>query len=183
MNTKEAKDFLAGQVAQQATLDRTPLSDLERRMMYFTESDPDSCDDPISLNDEFEEKYDKVEYETKMSQLLRRAYKRVKAENTGGKLQWDEAISTLKKGDHYVLVLWGQHSPIDAQKNDSGSKVVTYGGMFVAGCFVLARLSTDSRVPTWVLESLGVLLFVLFLLTMFFLAQQAYRALRRRKSA
>lgn len=75
MNTKEAKDFLADQVAQQTTLDRTPLSDLERRMMYFTESDPDSCEDPISLNNEFEEKYDTVEYEAKMSQLLRRAYR------------------------------------------------------------------------------------------------------------
>lgn len=51
MNTNEAKDFLVEQAAQQAALDRTPLSDLERRMMYFTESDPASCGDPFSLND------------------------------------------------------------------------------------------------------------------------------------
>src|ERR1700726_1095476 len=101
MNTKEAKDFLADQAAQQAALDRTPLSDLERRMMYFTESDPDSCDDPVSLHDEFEEKYDTPKYEAKMSRLLSRAYKRLKAESPGGKLQWDDAISTLEKGDHY----------------------------------------------------------------------------------
>jgi hypothetical protein len=183
MNTKEAKDFLADQAAQQAALDRTPLSDLERRMMYFTESDPASCDDPVSLNDEFEEKYDTAEYEAKMSRLLRRAYKRLKAENAGGKLQWDEAISTLKKGDHYILVLWRQHSPMDAQKDDPGSKVIKYGGMFVAGCILLGKLTGDSRIPTWVLASFGVLLFVLLLLTMFFLAQQGYRALRRRKSA
>src|ERR1700722_3938626 len=98
MNTNEAKDFLADQAAQQAALDRTPLSDLERRMMYFTESDPASCDDPVGLNDDFEEKYNTAEYEAKMSRLLHRAYKRLKAENVGGKLQWDEAISTLKKG-------------------------------------------------------------------------------------
>ena len=49
-------------------------------MMYFTESDPASCDDPVSLNDEFEEKYDAVEYEAEMSRLLRRAYKRLKDE-------------------------------------------------------------------------------------------------------
>jgi len=55
MNTKEAKDFLADQAAQQAALDRTPLSGLEWRMMYFTESNPDSCDDPVIPNDEFEE--------------------------------------------------------------------------------------------------------------------------------
>jgi len=183
MNTKEAKDFLADQAAQQAALDHALLSDLERRMMYFTESDPSSCGDPVSLNDEFEEKYDTAEYEAKMSRLLRRAYKRLKAENPVGKIQWDEAISTLEKGDHYVLVLWGHHSAMDTRKDDPGSKVVKYGGMFVAGCFLLAKLADDHRVPTWVLESLGVLLFVLLLLTMFFLAQQGYRALRRRKSA
>src|SRR5580704_10581889 len=172
MNTKEAKDFLADQSAQQASLDHTPLSDLERRMMYFTESDPASCGDPVSLNDEFEEKYDNAEYEAKMSRLLHRAYKRLKAENPEGKLQWDKALSTLEKGDHYVLVLWGQHSPMDARKDGPGSKVVKYGGMFVAGCFLLAKLADYRRIPTWVFESFGVLLFVLLLLTMFFLAQQ-----------
>ena len=182
MNPKEAKDFLADQAAQQAALDRTPLSDLERRMMYFTESDPDSCVDPFSLNDEFEEKYDTTEYEAKMSRLLHRAYKRSNVENPGRRLQWDEAISTLEKGDHYILLLWGQHSAMGARKDDPGSKVVKYGGTFVAGCFLLARFADDRRVPTWVLESFGVFLFVLLLLTVFFLAQQGYRALRRRKS-
>jgi hypothetical protein len=183
MNTKEAKNFLADQATQQAALDNTPLSDLERRMMYFTESDPASCGEPVRLNDEFEERYDAAEYEAKMSRLLHRAYKRVKAESPGWKLRWDEAISTLEKGDHYVLPLWGQHSTMDARKDDPGSNVVKYGGMFVAGCFLLAKLAGDRRVPTWVFESFGVLLSVLLLLTMFFLAQQGYRALRRRKSA
>jgi len=183
VNTKEAKDFLADQAAQQAALDHTPLSDLERRMMYFTESDPASCGDPVSLNDEFEEKCDTAEYEAKMSRLLHRAYKRLKVENPGGKLQWGEAISTLENGDHYVLLFCGQLSPMDARKAGPGSKVVTYGGMFVAGCILLAKLADDRRVPTWVLESFGVLLLVLLLLTMFFLAQQGYRALRRRKSS
>jgi hypothetical protein len=182
MNTKEAKDFLAEQAAQQAALDRTPLSDLERRMMYFTESDPTSCGDPVSLNDEFEEKYDSAEYEAKMSRLLHRAYKRLKAENPGGRFQWDDAISTLEKGDHYVLVLWGQHSAMDARKDGPGSKVVKYGGMFLAGCILLATLAADRRIPAWVFEFFGILLFVLLLLTMFFLAQQTYRALRRHKS-
>jgi hypothetical protein len=55
MNAKEAKDFLADQAAQQAALDHIPISDLEKRMMYFTESDPASCADAVRLNDEFEE--------------------------------------------------------------------------------------------------------------------------------
>ena len=183
MDTKEEKDFLADQAAQQAALDHTPISDLEKRMMYFTESDPASCGDPFRLHDEFEEKYDTAEYEAKMSRLLHRAYKRLKAENPGGKLQWDEAMSTLEKGDHYVLLLSGQQSLVGARKDGPGSKVITYGGTFVVGCLLLAKLAQDPRIPTWVFESCGVLLLVLLLLTMFFLAQQGYRALRRRKSS
>lgn len=49
MNTRQAKDFLADQAAQQAVLDHIPLSDLEKRMMYFTETDPASCAGPIGL--------------------------------------------------------------------------------------------------------------------------------------
>ncbi|MGB2900309.1 MAG: hypothetical protein WBB89_13655 [Candidatus Acidiferrum sp.] len=38
MKVREAKDFLVAQTAEQASLEGVPLSDLEKRMMYFTES-------------------------------------------------------------------------------------------------------------------------------------------------
>ena len=53
MNARQAKDFLVNQAAEQASLDGIPLSDLEKRMMCFTESD-DSCQGPIAPNEEFE---------------------------------------------------------------------------------------------------------------------------------
>ena len=44
MNTKQAKDFFvaqaAEQAAEQAAIEGVPLADTEKRMMYFTESDP-----------------------------------------------------------------------------------------------------------------------------------------------
>ena len=39
MRIREAKDFLAQQTAEQAALENVPLSDLEKRMMYFTETE------------------------------------------------------------------------------------------------------------------------------------------------
>jgi hypothetical protein len=39
MNTKQAKDFLVQQTSEQAALENASLSDFEKRMMYFTESD------------------------------------------------------------------------------------------------------------------------------------------------
>jgi hypothetical protein len=77
MQVREAKDFLVTQTAEQAALEGVPLSNLEKRMMYFTESD-DAVEDPGQLNDEFEAKYDSRIYEVKVSQLLHRAYLRAK---------------------------------------------------------------------------------------------------------
>jgi len=108
LNTKQAKDFLAGQAVEQAALDGVPLADVEKRMMYFTESDPASCDNPIELNDEFEAEHETKEYETKISRLLHHAYNRLKKENPEGARNWGEAIRTLRKGDHYLLVMVDQ---------------------------------------------------------------------------
>ena len=66
MNTTEAKDFLVQQVAKQAALEGVSLSDIEKRMLWFTETDPASCSNPIELNDEFEAQCDTQEYERKM---------------------------------------------------------------------------------------------------------------------
>ena len=85
MNTKEAKDFLVQESAEQAVLENVSLSDVERRMMYFTENDPASCDNPLELNQEFEAQYDTVEYEAKMSLLLDHAYDRLTVEKPGKK--------------------------------------------------------------------------------------------------
>jgi len=110
LNTKQAKDFLVEQTVQQAALEGVPLNDIEKRMMSFTESDPSSCDNPIELNDEFEAQCETKEYEAKISRLLRRAYKRLKKENPERVRNWDQAIRTLRKGDHYVLVMVDQSS-------------------------------------------------------------------------
>jgi hypothetical protein len=73
MKVREAKDFLVHQTAEQAALDSVPLADLEKRIMYFTESD-DRCEDPIALNEEFESDVRSEEYEPKMSRLLKHAH-------------------------------------------------------------------------------------------------------------
>lgn len=71
--------------------------------MYFTESDPSSCENPLELNDDFEAQHDTAEYEAKVSALLQRAHGRI--QNPKEKDSWDEAVSELRKGDHYLLVL------------------------------------------------------------------------------
>jgi hypothetical protein len=94
------------QVDEQASLENVPFSSLEKRMMYFVENDPTSCDKPLELNEEFEAHYDTPEYEAKMSGLLHRAYKRLKKDNPERIRNWDQAMRVLQGGDHYLPVLW-----------------------------------------------------------------------------
>jgi hypothetical protein len=105
MRVGEAKDFLVQQTAEQAQRDGVPLSELEKRMMYFTESE-DAVENPIQLNEEFEAQYDTAESETKIARLLGRAYKRLRKENADAAQTWDAAIKELKRGDHYILIMW-----------------------------------------------------------------------------
>lgn len=100
------------QTAEQAALENVHLSDLEKRMMYFTESDPTSSENPIELNDEFEAKYDTEEYEAKISRLLHHTHERLKDENAENLRKWNEAVRTLRKGDHYILILLDEKSEL-----------------------------------------------------------------------
>jgi hypothetical protein len=109
MQVREAKDFLVSQTAEQAALEGVPLSDLEKRMMYFTEG-PDAVEDPVKLNDEFEAQYGSEEYESKIARLLHHAHARVKKENPEGDRLWNDALRCLENGDHYILVLSGKNS-------------------------------------------------------------------------
>jgi len=104
MRVLEAKDFLVQQTAEQAALENVPLSDLEKRMMYFTEVD-ECPEDPIALNEAFETEYDTDEYEAKVSKLMHHAHSRTKKENPEAARKWKEAIRQLSNGDHYILIL------------------------------------------------------------------------------
>ena len=146
MNTEEAKDFLVEQTTEQAALEQATLSDIEKRMMYFTESDPASCDNPVELNDEFEAEYETAEYEIKISRLLHHAYKRLKNENPERKHDWDDAIRTLRKGDHYFLVLWDIKLPSEHRIRDFFTLLGT--GLLVAAGFGVAIIwAVERNIP------------------------------------
>ena len=70
MEVSEAKDSLVKQAVEQARLEGVPLSDLERRMMYFTETG-EYPEDPLALNEEFQKEYETDEYERKVKKATR----------------------------------------------------------------------------------------------------------------
>src|SRR5689334_22008723 len=115
MSDLEAKDFLVQQTAEQAALENVPLSDLEKRMMYFTETG-EMRENAIKLNDAFEAENDTEQYETKIAELMHHAYVRISKENPEAARQWKEAIKQLSKGDHYLLVLHKEGSGEQPQR-------------------------------------------------------------------
>jgi hypothetical protein len=136
--SRQAKDFLVQQASEQAALEGVQLSDLEKRMMYFTESDS-SCENPAALNEEFEAKYNTDEYETKVSELLHHAYERLKKEDPEKVRNWDQSIQTLWKGDHYILVLWDNNRSIEpaAAHSVSDSLKLLGSGLLLATVFIV----------------------------------------------
>ncbi len=147
MNTKQAKDFLAQQTAEQAAQESVPLTETEKKMIYFTESDATSCDNPLELNGEFEAQYDTAEYETKISRLLHHAHDRLKLEDPEGKRTWDQAIRTLRKGDHYFLVLW-DIKPRSEHPTRDFLKPVGVGMLIAVGIGIAAVFSAKYNIDS-----------------------------------
>jgi hypothetical protein len=72
---REAKQFLVGKIVEEASLEGVSLSDVERKMLYFTET-AWTLPDIMEVNDEFDRYYDQNEYEKKISRLIKNAGKR-----------------------------------------------------------------------------------------------------------
>jgi len=166
------------QTAEQAAIESISLSDLEKRMMYFTESE-DAAEDPIKLNEEFEAECATTEYEAKVSKLLHHAYNRIKKENPETAREWDAALRVLRKGDHYILVLWdlpsSERPPYDQMKLLGAALLVIAVGMaLMFGYYSLADRfgfytrwnsvpNTYHSIPVWIQRSvlaLGTSVFV-----------------------
>src|SRR5580704_11533994 len=104
MDAGTAKQFLISKVIEQAESEHVQLSDVEKKMLYFTEVHP-SLPDIYEINAEFERDYNSDEYEAKIAGLLRNARRRDGESSPSQELEWKDALDALKKEDHYILVL------------------------------------------------------------------------------
>lgn len=103
MESTAAKQFLISKVVEEAEFEHISLSEVEKKMLYFTEVDP-SLPDIYEVSAEFERDYDSDEYEVKITGLLKNARDRDQRQSPGHG-QWQDAIDALKAEDHYILVM------------------------------------------------------------------------------
>jgi hypothetical protein len=101
---REAKEFLVSRVVEEAKRENVALSDVERKMLYFSETNW-TLPDIASVSEDFDREYDQAEYEKKITRVIREAAKGDRQESPELYNQWWDAIQLLKKGDHYILVM------------------------------------------------------------------------------
>lgn len=104
MDSTAAKQFLISKVIEQTKLEHLPLSEVEQKMLYFSEVHP-SLPDIYEVNAEFERDCDSDEYERRIAGLLPRGRERNQKESEVQAQQWKEAIEALNAEDHYLLVM------------------------------------------------------------------------------
>jgi hypothetical protein len=104
---REALDFIASRIALEAQREGIPFSEVERKMLYFSET-AWTLPDIWEVNDKFDSEYNQVEYEKKVSNLVKRAVTRARKQQPEELNAWNEAIRRLSKDDRYLLVMTGQ---------------------------------------------------------------------------
>lgn len=103
----DAKRFFVDRIVAEAAAQLKPLSDSERQMLSFSESDPEFVVDPALVKKLAAEISDE-EYERKIAGLLKRAYQRDLARDSAVRDSYREAYAVLNQGDHYLLIMINQ---------------------------------------------------------------------------
>jgi hypothetical protein len=101
---REAKEFLISRILSESEFETVPLTEIERKMLYFSESawtPPDI--DRISAS--FDRDYDQTQYEEKIGTLVRNLCAKDRKDNQTAFEAWNRAVKTLRQEDHYLLVL------------------------------------------------------------------------------
>lgn len=104
MGRTEAKAFFADKVAQQARSEGLRLSDAERRMLSWSESDPDFIAEP-GLADQLALEMSDEEYEAKIAGLLERSFESNVAADPAARKAWRQMHAALSEGDYYILIM------------------------------------------------------------------------------
>ena len=142
---EQAKDYLAGRIAAEAAREGVPLSEIERKMLYFSETDW-TLPDMAEVSAEFDRDYDQDEYERKIGGLVRQITSRDHSQSQTDTEAWDEAVVKLSEGDHYLSVLVSPSllpGPAVRPPHDILKLWITGVGVFVVG---LASTAVSGRI-------------------------------------
>lgn len=173
VRAQQAKEFVVSQVVEQAQRENVPLSEVERKMLYFTETE-ETLPDIWEVNAQFENECDDAEYEKKIASLLRKAYQRIRKESPEGERRWKQAIADLRKEDYYLLVMVDQ----SLQPESDFWTVVAWASAIVvcllATIVLWVYLDEKGWIPSWI-ASIPLKLAILGVFAVWFVVMLAKR--------
>lgn len=135
-DARAAVQFLAGRIVAEAQRDKVALSDVERGMLYFSETGW-APPEAVAANQRFGEECSPKGYEAKVARLIRRALARAAKEDKAEVRAWTEAIRTLDGEDYYLLTMLDRAGAPMRRVGDlphpwlAGLAIVALGGLFV----------------------------------------------------
>ena len=131
-SARAAKEFLISKTVAEAQRETVPLSDVERKMLYFSETGW-TLPDMMAVSDAFDREYDQDEYEKKIANIIRNTDKYTRKESRAEYDAWWNAIRFLKQEDHYILVMVSI-----AGLRPAGDQLrLFFAGLGVATCFLV----------------------------------------------
>jgi hypothetical protein len=104
IGVREAMDFLVDQIATEAQREGKPLTETERKMLYFSETGW-TLPEMAEVNDRFDREYDQEQYERKIRRLIYNARSRFQKQDQEGLRLWADAVRMLRKEDRYLFVM------------------------------------------------------------------------------
>jgi hypothetical protein len=139
---RDAKEFLVGRIVAESQREGVPLSEVERKMLYFSET-AWTLPNIGEVNDAFDREYNQAEYEQKIGRLIRNLCTNTRANNRKEFEAWTEAVSAIRREDHYLLVLIGaaESSILSARRllKLSAIALVVAGVIMAIGFWVITR--------------------------------------------
>ncbi|MGA7079739.1 MAG: hypothetical protein WBQ43_07515 [Terriglobales bacterium] len=130
---REAREFVISRIIAEAERENVPLSEVERKMLYYSESGR-TLPDMTTIYEDFDRECDSTEYETKIARLIKSAYRRACKDSREDYDFWWAAVRVLKKQDHYILMMIGL-----AGLRPRGDQLKLLGaGLGIVTCLLLA---------------------------------------------
>lgn len=103
-SAREAREFLVSKIVEEARREGVTLSDVERKMLYFSETDW-TLPEIGTASEEFDLAGDQDDYEKKIALLVRSAYARTIRDSDEEYQKWWSVIRILTKQDYYICVI------------------------------------------------------------------------------
>jgi len=103
-SARDAKEFLISKIVMEAQRANIPLSELERKMLYFTETGW-TLPDIMKVSDEFDREYDQDDNERKIAGIIAKADKNIRKGPQDDYDRWWSAIRFVEREDHCIRVM------------------------------------------------------------------------------